>query len=81
MISCTGTHLNQLTHWPLGIRDDEHSGYGRINYPSSTRSTPTMCAVFIIPQRHALITPVLFTATAYAIGELGADIIRNRVDF
>jgi hypothetical protein len=25
--------------------------------------------------------PLLYTATAYAIGELGADIIRNRVDF
>ena len=25
--------------------------------------------------------PLLYTATTYAIGELGADIIRNRVDF
>ena len=27
------------------------------------------------------IVPVLYTATAYAIGELGVDIIRNRVEF
>ena len=27
------------------------------------------------------LSAALYTATAYAIGELGADIIRNRVDF
>ena len=85
MISCAETHPHQLAHLHvLGIRDNKYPGHGHLNYPSSTRSPPARYAIFImiIPFFEGTrLSAALYTATAYAIGELGADIIRNCVDF
>jgi hypothetical protein len=57
------------THWPVGVRDDEHPGYGHFNYPSSRRCTHA---------RYAIPTMFFFEGTrAYRSRSICSDGICN----